>query len=763
MLAAASPAHADPISVTVLAILGTTTATALAVAVTTFVLTTLASLAISFAMTKLFGPKQNAQDRQASVLSISIGENPREALLGEVATGGSLADAFNYGGKDGTDWEVLIVVVADHRCHSLTGLYVGDVYVPFAGDGAVAGYNGQLEVYWRNGTEDQVLPSVVTSYGGWSASDNLSGLATIVVAYKADAPDAKNPIWTAGRPSFLWIVKGALLYLPRKDSSIGGSGPHRWDDPSTREWSDNLIDCRYNWVRGIYACDRIDQPGMLLVGRGLSAIEAPPEDIIAFANTCDEPVALKAGGTEPRYRCNLVVRSNEDYISTEETFAAACGGIIIQRQGGVQVEPGSARSVVAEITDADLIVGEKVTVNKFRPDTQRINSVVPRYVEPAQRWADHAAPLRRKLADLIEDGGPREESLSLVAVTSGTQAQRCGEIKRRMARLERSATLTLGPRFAHLEEGDWIAWTSVRHFGGERVVFRIGSYNLAQSWRNTLTLDEIAAECFGWDRFIDELTPGAVAEQQTPPTLSTPDAADWALTGSIVSGPTGSSVPALIIEGSLNGDYAASILIEYRLVPVLQAEGGTPILNEPASPMLGEGDAGSWVAAPTFAPDTEYAVISPVVDKGAYEAAVSYRGERGTTGRLILGPVVAGSLAVARGALQITGLDPEFPVSSDASHIYVVAFTATIDAMTMQFPAGTIGGLAASTRYSVFWRISTATYEVASYPALAQKASSDLVFIENHSTLDTLGAAPPPTTAPPGYGGTGPRELVNLS
>ncbi|WP_304559747.1 phage tail protein [Sphingomonas immobilis] len=738
MIMAPTPARADPISAAVLAFLGTQTATALALAVTTFLLTTAASLVLGLVAGALFGPKNNAQDRQASVAQMTIGENPREGILGEVGTGGSLADAFNDGGTDGTDYETLVIDVGDHRCHSLTGFYVGDVYVAFTGSGIVPGYNNQLEVYWLEGTEDQVMPACVTSFGGWDADSNLAGCAVVVVRYKADKPDAKNPIWTAGRPNFLWVVKGKLCYQPRKDSSIGGSGAHRWDDPSTWEWTDNLIDCRYNWVRGIYACDRIDQPGMLLVGRGLSAIEAPPERIFAYANTCDEAVALKAGGTEKRYRCNLVVRANEDYIATEEMFAAACAGVIIQVQGGVEVEPGAARSVVAEITDADFVVGESLTFNPFRTDTQRVNTVVPRYVEPTQRWVDHAAPLRRVLADLAEDGGPREETLTLTAVTSGTQAQRCGEIRRRLARLERSATVVLGPRFSHLEEGDWIAWTSVRHLKGERVVFRVSSYNLAESWRNTLAIEEISASCYSWTAAVDELVPGAVAEQQTPPVRAAPSGSDWALAGATLTS-AGGSIPAIVFTGASGNAYAEQIVFEYRL------DGGT--------------DA-DWIDTGLATPSVTRREVTSVSPGADYEGAVSYVIGGTPTDRLVLGPVTAGDLGApgaSRGAYRLTGQSVDYPLTSNDTTITISTFSGLLDdGSTITFPAGSIGSLTGSTNYGVFWSISGSSYSVEADPALTSLANPDLVFL-GWMVTSTGGTFPTAPTPPGGFGGNGTR------
>jgi hypothetical protein len=614
-----TPARADPVSAVIVAAIGLTgTAAAIATTVLTLVLTTVGGILAN----SLFGPKRNGQERQASVASLSIGEFSREAIFGEAATGGSLADAFNYGGKNGTDWEVLIVIVADHRCHSLSGFYVNDQYYAFTGDGEVAGFSGQLRVYWRDGADGQTMPSVVTTQGGWTANDELAGLAKVVVEYKADAPDAKNPVWPSGRPNFLWVVKGKHCYIPRLDSTVaGGSGPHRWDDPGTWEWTDNVIDCRYNWMRGVYARDQVDDPGMLLVGRGLSAIEAPPERTIAAANTCDELVALKAGGAEKRYRFNGVVRATDPFIETEELFGAACAGLILQRQGGVEIEPGTARSVVAELTDTDFIVGEPMIFNRFRSDKQRVNSVIPRYVEAAQRWADHAAPIRRSIADVIADGGPREDALTLSGVTSNTQAQRIGEIKRRLARLERSGSGTLGPRFAELEEGDWVGWTSERHLKGERHVFRVSSYNLGPNWRNRISFEEVAAVAYSWNPATDEASPGDVVDQSTPPTqYGAPGADAWEL-AAITSEAGGLPGAALRFTGAADDIYATAIVFEYRTYDA------------------GNGPDDGWQGqsvAPTYVVER---ILTGLEGAEDIEGAVSYQYGAIAGARRVLGPV----------------------------------------------------------------------------------------------------------------------------
>jgi hypothetical protein len=251
-----------------------------------------AAMIITQAVVDLTMPKTPA--RMAAEMQLQLGEQPRSALFGETFTPGSLVDGFNYGGKYGTDHEVLVIRLADHKCEGLIGFYVNDEYVLYTGDGNYPQFDtDHFSLWFRADTSNDPLPSVVTTYGpGWTSADIGRSGCDVVVDYKADAPDAKQPAWPGGRPRFGFVLRGKLCYDPRKDSTVtGGSGAHRWDDPTTWEWSENPIVCRYNWVRGIYAEDDVSDPTALLIGRGLTADEAPPENVIAPANLCDEGLA----------------------------------------------------------------------------------------------------------------------------------------------------------------------------------------------------------------------------------------------------------------------------------------------------------------------------------------------------------------------------------------------------------------------------------------------------------------------------------------
>ncbi len=484
----------------------------------------LLSQAISWGLSKLLAPKQNrAGDRQADTMTLSLGEQPREVVVGQIATAGQLVDCWNHDSGTGSASknraEVLVIKLSDIPVTSLEGMIVNDEYHAFTGDGDVAafvlaGFGWGLRVYFRDGSAGQTPPSFIVSNSGgkWTSAKTMAGCAHVYVVY-ADNKD--RTIWPSGRPRFSWVVKGAKLYDPRKDSTVaGGSGAHRIDDASTYEWSDNAYLIRYNWVRGFF--NRAGATPQLMVGRGLTAEEAPPERAIARANVCDEAVSLKAGGTEKRYRAGGVIKSTDTGIEVEEWLAAAMGGSIVDRDGVVDIDPGQAQSEVFDITDDDLVVDQEITFSPYLTTDQMLNSVSARFIDPTQRYADVSTPVRRDLADLTADGGAFEESIDLPFVLSGTQAQRIAEIKRRQARLWRTFQVTVGPRFVGLESGDWGTFTSDRYTGGDAVTVVVTAVSLGADFKVSLVLREIAASVYDWVAATDELAPGSVVIDSTP-------------------------------------------------------------------------------------------------------------------------------------------------------------------------------------------------------------------------------------------------------
>jgi hypothetical protein len=393
-----------------------------------------AMMIVSNALTLLLTPKGPA--RSAAEMSIQLGEQPRGAIIGEAAVAGSLVDAFNYGGGYGTDWEVMIIRLADHKCEGLTSFFVNDELIEYTGDGVYPHFDGdKLAIYFRSDTSTQALPSVVTSHGpGWVSGDKGKSGCDVVVAYKADPPDSKEPGWPGGRPRFLFVVKGKQCYDPRLDSTvpagpaaIAGTTRRPGNGPTIRPSADT-IGCAASMPKTTSttrrAADRTrTKRRRSAAGKRLRACQS-------VRRTGRRRKALS------RRRADLC--EPVAFLEVEEMFAAATGGSVVTREGSVELEPGQAKSVVATFTDADLLAGSSVEWNNaILSDSsgEWVNTVIARYVEPTKKWTDFAAPVCRDAADVIADGKPREGVVTLRLVRWQKQALRVAEIARRMGRI----------------------------------------------------------------------------------------------------------------------------------------------------------------------------------------------------------------------------------------------------------------------------------------------------------------------------------------
>ena len=103
-------------------------------------------------------------------------------------------------------------------------------------------------------------------------------------------------------PRMFFELRGSRLYDWRKDETAGGSGNHRWNDPSTWSFTENPVVIEYNYRRGLSVS------GDDFCGMFMPAGDLPLDKWTLAANICDED----AGG-EPRYRASILIDSGDDH------------------------------------------------------------------------------------------------------------------------------------------------------------------------------------------------------------------------------------------------------------------------------------------------------------------------------------------------------------------------------------------------------------------------------------------------------------------
>ncbi|RMF00827.1 MAG: hypothetical protein D6773_10905, partial [Alphaproteobacteria bacterium] len=425
----------------------------------------------------------------------------RKIIFGTAATAGSLV-YWHLSGADNERLE-MVIALADHECEAVSRVFVDGQQVTIAGNGDVASYNNNLNIRFALGTASQAADAalIANSGGRWTSSEQGLNVCYAIVTMTYTEED-----FPSGVPSFLFEVQGAKLYDPRKDTTAGGSGAHRFNDPSTWEWSDNAAVAIYHFLRG-YGVN-----GQLLTG--LNA----PEEAVRFAeasaamNACDELVALKAGGSEKRYRIGAVVdtaRTNKEILAD---MLQAMAGEVIESGGIYRMFAGVAQTPVITVTDDDVIVGEPFEITPKRSRSDLVNAVFGSFSDPAAQYQAVALPPRTSSADETADGGVRyPTTIDLKYVTSRTQAQRIQEITRKRARRPLIAKCTLRAGMSVIEPGDWITFNSTRR-GWVSKVFQVETVTVNRNSTVEVLLRENDAGFDDWTAATDELDDNQVVD-----------------------------------------------------------------------------------------------------------------------------------------------------------------------------------------------------------------------------------------------------------
>lgn len=245
-------------------------------------------------------------------------------------------------------------------------------------------------------------------------------------------------VFPQGRPTLTALFRGAKLYDPRKDSTVpGGSGSHRWANPSTWEWSRNpaLQVLRYaTWEFGM----------------AIPVQDVSMADVIEAANACDVQTTFTLRKTDnttstvtmPRYTCDIVISSEADRRASMDSIVETMAGRWTWAGGMFRFRAGVKRAAVATLDESWLSqnVDEQgnsskdAVISGFNgiPRDRRINRVTGRCIDSTQRYQMLPFPAVQDTV-LIAAKGVRAEELELEGVAHIAQAQHLASIAIRRA------------------------------------------------------------------------------------------------------------------------------------------------------------------------------------------------------------------------------------------------------------------------------------------------------------------------------------------
>lgn len=511
--------------------------------------------------------KQNSEKKQqGGLIDLQLNSSaPRQLIIGKRMTGGVLVDWY-LGGSNNTKL-YLPVYLSEGPCGQIKNVYAGGrlvwstplvhgvrTTIPDFRSGG-----DRLWLTYYDGRVGQSADSTLVGLGqGWTSANKMTGCAWVLVECQWDSDNMRSP------PSLTFEMEGAKLYDRRKDTTAGGSGSHRLNDPSTWEWSDNPAVALDHFLLGR------QWNGAKTFGIGLSADEVPYDRFAAQANVCDEDVDLKAGGTQKRYRANGFIFASDDYATTVTKLCTAMAARPADFGGRFGVVGIESRTPVLTIDDGDVIADAPETYTPKRSWAELVTAVEGRYQDPAQLYQPVDYPRVTDGDWTTEDGGEQKvATFDLEFEIDVERAQRLATLK---ARAERRQAVLKGiyPLWTiELERGDWFIRTGAK-WGEDGKTFEVLERILnPDTYTVSIVAQEVDADDSAWDESTAQDGPPApIASTDTLSDVEVPAITVSAIT---LTG-TAASIPALKVVW----DEPTDPRVRFVYIEVENVDGVTP-------------------------------------------------------------------------------------------------------------------------------------------------------------------------------------------
>ena len=450
-------------------------------------------------LSQALAPKPPAQIDPGVSLTMRLGgDTPLSFFVGTSATAGHRTYAGAWG-QDGQTPNAYFVDVLELANAPLDGL--NDVYV--SGErGTIRwsqphpefGYpidqgrkdgKDHLWVKFHDGRQAVADPYLRAKFGNHPERPYGADMVGRGTPYAIVTTRYNRELWQGGAPSMLFEVRGLRLYDIRKDSSAGGVGPHRRNNPATWEWTDNPYVIAYNVAfMGVYVGEE-----WLWGLQNLPALRLPTSAWIAAMNEADR--TLSAWGNQKQFTIGGEITVDMEPANVLEEIAKSSMGRFIESAGSYKPRCGAPGTSVWSFGESELLITEPRTITPFPGLEATHNYVEVSYSEPGEAWGPKPAPAQTNAAYVTADGNRKlAVGLRLPMVNRNEQAQRLGysylEDGRRFRMLEGS----FHPITWLLEPGDVIDGTILSE-GYNGKAFEILEMSGRRTFVQTMTLREI--------------------------------------------------------------------------------------------------------------------------------------------------------------------------------------------------------------------------------------------------------------------------------
>lgn len=551
---------------------------------------------------------------------------PIPVAYGRTATGGFITYQDSFGKKN--RFLAIAAVLSAGPIANIEAHYANDSRVlysvnptmtaapsPGVGDGSKL-YKNRLVARWMLGAAPAT--ETMSQAIGQSLPGNpgkLSGLAHVINQY-----DYNQDAFPQGVPKSMWVLSGVKVYDPRKDSTYpGGSGSHRRDNHLTWEFSENPYLAALDWTRGRW------WNGRKQYGIGSRWEEIDVQAFIIGANIADAN-GWKIGG---------VVTTEDDKFSVLATILQSGGGMPLAKSAQISCIVNAPKTSVFTLETSDLI-GE-VEVMNSTSWRDRVNTVVPSYREETQLWQIVNGEEVSSNVYVEEDAGEKKTvEVEYPLVQRAAQAHQLATYELCNSREFLTFNVQCKVRALNVRAGDAIA-VNVPEIGapGQKCLV-IGREFNPSDLTVTLALKSETDAKHAFALGQSQVAPPAPAlNGYDPSNPGAPDAAAWSVSGTELTAPDGSKIPAIVVAGEADDPNASAIIVEYRP------------------------SGAEWINYGEYSRLTKSIEITSVTAKTVYDVAISYRTVRGVISDRLTFTATAGAMAVDWGTGVVGGGKPQ--------------------------------------------------------------------------------------------------------
>ncbi|GLT02719.1 hypothetical protein GCM10007897_41410 [Sphingobium jiangsuense] len=541
-------------------------------------------------------------------------------ILFETATDGTAVDVY---------------AIHDGQLTEIVRWYLADDAVTLAGNIVQAGVDGRygsgkLRLYWTTGLTPGSPFSAVTAKlpGIWTANHRGDGVVLAALLSTPVKSEDFLDIYPNGVPVASMVAKW------QKCPDLWAADP---TDESQWTWTENCIRHLAHY---------------LLVREGADyATKIAPTLAYwrAAQDVCDEDIALKAGGTEKRWRSCLSHTHTQKHGDIKAAMLATCDGWMAPRaDGALVVYAGKYYAPTVSIGSDEIVAYEWNGVGV--DDDEAVNYITCSYVSAdhdyntveCDPWTDED-DISRRGQELTESLDPQVPSWGQVRRLAKRRMQRANALYRGTVTTNVAGRKVRGQRYINL------------HIEEAGSVFYSGPAEITAITRNMqtggVTFSWVAASpnIDAWNPATEEGSPAASGDRVAPQPLTapaitsaTPELSADGVTAQIrmiVSGPDREDLTwflrwklssETIWNEAQNGDVdpGASVELLSTLVPTNSS------IDVAVSYQVGDGRVSPWSATETVSTSTATLAPLPPTDfsaiGGAGEANLSWRNPSAT-------------------------------------------------------------------------------------------------------------------------------------